>query len=469
MAAPSISDQFIHAAPPSWPGGVTGGGLISTLNGEALKGSWPQPGTSIGGGWGLCPGTDPLHVGTPYSYMIDASVDSNWIPKTYFDINYSGPPATQKTDERSDFKLLTNRTPGLWTYTFALNTYYIRMVLEYKASRKRTETVTAVLVADLQNQVSENAASEPINLTSDFVASGVDPGGGVPIGSPLYRSYFQTDRGAASFEYLLMVGRAKLRAAARAAEITFATDWRTAMGLTLRNSVALFDRRIPGGSATGKVKHYRLTAGEGGMFGEFTIGCSIGSGASVAAATGVNGYVEDGYVDPGYQIVNGGQYMLLADELAYQTLDHFAVVDDGLDLTHLTADKAVNFCSVENGMTKQMAELLKYQEAVVPITSLSNPLQSISKLKTTITIDLKPVTGAEFHSNFLPAVSMLGMPKTIDLAAPTTGESTWDATHPAGDSTWDDGDSGWDQPDRRGSNDQPNRSYEAGAGQPDNG
>jgi hypothetical protein len=39
-------------------------------------------------------------------------------------------------------------------------------------------------------------------------------------------------------------------------------------------------------------------------------------------------------------------------------------------------------------------------------------------MKTTVTLDLVPVAGAEFHTSFYPAISMLAVPKGIDLAAP---------------------------------------------------
>jgi hypothetical protein len=185
----------------------------------------------------------------------------------------------------------------------------------------------------------------------------------------------------------------------------------------LRNSVALFDRRLPGGSATGKVKHYRITVSEAGMWGEFTIGCSIGNGQPATAAEGINSYVEDGYVEPGYQVVAGAQHMLLTDELAYQTLDNFLIVDDGLDLANFSADQAVNFCTVTNGLSTQLPELKKFNNVVMPAPGLSNPLDAIKKLKTTVTLDMKPVTGAEYHTEFLPAVSLLSIPKTVDLAA----------------------------------------------------
>jgi hypothetical protein len=41
----------------------------------------------------------------------------------------------------------------------------------------------------------------------------------------------------------------------------------------------------------------------------------------------------------------------------------------------------------------------------------------MSSLTTTATIDLKPVTGSEFHSDFFPDVAPLALPKLIDLSA----------------------------------------------------
>jgi hypothetical protein len=320
------------------------------------------------------------------------------------------------------------------------------MVLRWEANRKRTETIAAVMTADVQRLLSDSAENdrESVELTSEFVGQGVDPGGELPIGNLAYRSYFQTDRGTHSFEYLLLAARAKLRARARAVDITFAVPWNAALGIGLRNSVTLFDRRLPSGSATGKIKSYRLSVAGGRMLGEFTIGCSIGNGDVSTAVAGINAYVDDGYVDPGYQVIAGGQTMLLSDELAYQSLDEFAVDDDGLDLTRpLTTAAAVNECVVINGLLTQLQGLGPYQQTVMP--SVGDPSSVIRNLSTQVTLDLKPVQGAEFHTSFFPAVSALALPKTIDLGADPEGVTAyWDV--PIGGSDWDTGGSIWDAP-----------------------
>jgi hypothetical protein len=38
-----------------------------------------------------------------------------------------------------------------------------------------------------------------------------------------------------------------------------------------------------------------------------------------------------------------------------------------------------------------------------------------------VTLDLKPLQGAEFDTAFFPAVTPLKLPKTIDLSAPPGG------------------------------------------------
>jgi hypothetical protein len=426
--------------------GPGGGGLISFLAGDSMVSEWPKPGTNIGGGWGLSTLNDGS--GYPLCYILNAVYPIGWLKSKTYNVTVSAQIPTSQTNAdgtQNNANMLTAQY-STYIYGFPLSVYKVRMVLRWEADRKRTETITAVMAADVQRLLSDSAENdrESVELTSEYVGQGVDPGGELPIQNLAYRSYFQTDRGTHSFEYLLLAARAKLRARARAVDITFAVPWNAALGIGLRNSVTLFDRRLPAGSATGKVKSYRLSVTEGRMLGEFTIGCSIGNGDASTAAVGVNAYVDDGYVDPGYQVIAGGQVMLLSDELAYQPLDEFAVDDDGLDLTRpLTTRGAVNECIVINGLLTQLQGLGPYQQTVMP--SIGDPSSAIRKLSTKVTLDLKPVQGSEFHTSFFPAVSPLALPKTIDLGA--SGDelmSEWDRG--VGGSTWDGGSTDWDQP-----------------------
>ena len=395
-----------------------GGGLIQTLSGNGLKSDWPKPGANIGGGWSLNNRTDG--TGTPLCYIVDAITDS----QLNYNLTYEGqnppPDQTGNTQEQSNVDVFLNPA-STFLVKFPLNVYKIRMTLDYRANRKRTETVTAVVTAGVQRELSDSAESdrETISLNSTFVDQAVDPDGGIPIGNVAYRSYFQTARGATSFEYLLLAARAKMRARSRAVDITFAVPWQQALSITLRHSVKLIDRRLPGGFAIGKVKSYRLSynaSGSGVTLGEFTLGCAIGTGEGVDPQPGVNAYVDDPYVDPGYQVMTGAQIMLgETGDIAYQTLDDFVISDDGLDLTHVTAAQAVNECVVTNSLVEQLPTLKSFDNAIAPLNG--NPLKQMATMTTTVTLDLKPVQGSEFATAFFPAVTPLVLPKTIDLSA----------------------------------------------------
>jgi hypothetical protein len=432
---------------PTGPTGPGGGGLIAFLSGDEMVNNWPKPGTSIGGGWTLSTLNDGS--GYPLCYIWNAVYPIGWLKSKTYNVTISAqiPSSLTSTDGTQNNSNMLTAPYSTYIYGFPLSIYKVRMVLRWEADRKRTETISAVMAADVQRLLSDSAENdrESVDLTSEYVGQGVDPGGEIPIGTLAYRSYFQTDRGTHSFEYLLLAARAKLRARARAVDITFAMPWNASLGVGLRHSVTLFDRRLPGGSATGKVKSYRLSVSDGRMLGEFTIGCCIGNGDASTAAVGVNAYVDDGYVDRGYQVVAGGQTMLLTDELAYQSLEEFAVDDDGLDLTRaLTIRGAVNECIVVNGLLDQLQGLGPYQQTV-GTSGPGDPGSIIRQLSTTVTLDMKPVQGAEFHTSFFPAVSPLALPKTIDLAA-SDDEMMAEWDRGVGGSTWDGGSTEWDQP-----------------------
>ena len=396
-----------------------GAPLISCLCGDGLKSDWPKPGAAIGGGWSLSAGNDIS--GLPLNYIVDAVKSNNggWLLPLYYNVvlaDQSSAAIQSAAGSTTPSSSVMFAGYDTFTVQFPISVYRIRFNVDYRASRKRTETATAVLTADIQQVLSDPAGGdeETLSLTSQYPGEGVDPGGGIPIGDLRRNSYFQTDRGTASFEYMLALARAKMRARARCVDLSLGTDWARAIAITLRNSVTLFDRRLPGGSATGKVKSYRLSAGDSGMFGSFTLGCSIGRGATVSAAAGINGWADPGYCGDGYQVAAGGQSDLIPGELAYQGFDQFVVADDGVDLFQLDADSAVNALFVSNGFSTQTNALQPFQNAVSP----GSPIAVMRALTTTVTLDLKPVAGGAFHSDFFPAVTPLAVPKGIDLEAP---------------------------------------------------
>jgi hypothetical protein len=421
-----VTDQIVyafHTAGSYWSRGFErtpysegGGGLIQVLVGDGLKSDWPRPGTSVGSGWSLTTRADPS--GLPYCYIYEAT----WFQPTVYRVTYEGGgvPTVPVGSTLDEANLAVYFNPvATFTVEFPMNVYKIRMGLEYQANRKRTETVTAVMMAGLQSTLSDPAEQdrEALSFSSQYVGQGVDLDGSVPIGNVAYRSYFQTARGATSFEYLLLAARAKMRARARAVDITFAVPWRTALDISLRHSVHLVDRRLPGGAAMGKVKSYKLSCSDAGnMLGEFTLGCSIGTGEGLPPRVGTPVYVDDGYVHPGYEVMAGGQVPAgVEDDFAYETLDNFAILDDHLDLTRLTAEAAVIDCTVLNGLAVQLSKLSGSQN------STGDPRSAVANASTTVSLNLQPLQGAEFHTDFNPAITPLRLPKTIDLSALAPG------------------------------------------------
>src|SRR4051812_18406017 len=121
-----------------------------------------------------------------------------------------------------------------------------------------------------------------------------------PIGDLNRRSYFPSDRGMQSLQYVVQLARAQIVARARAVKIKWKCTFGRAANLSLRRNGLLHDRRIPGGQAVGKIVGYALSLTGGEASGEVTIACCIGYGGAIAAAPGAPCYVVQGYVD-GYQ------------------------------------------------------------------------------------------------------------------------------------------------------------------------
>lgn len=164
------------------------------------------------------------------------------------------------------------------------------------------------------------------------MSTGELPVGGAPGDTPR-RSYFPTDRGLQSLEYTICVARAKLLFRARAVETTFACKFARAVELSCRKNAVLYDARLPGGVVSGKIIKYTFSWNKdnpGQARGTVTIGSTIGRGNELVAVTGTPVYVDDGYVDVGYQQYEGATILLPgAGDVGYSPpLD--AANDDGL-------------------------------------------------------------------------------------------------------------------------------------------
>lgn len=137
----------------------------------------------------------------------------------------------------------------------------------------------------------------------------------IPIGGTIdecpAQSYFPTDRGLWSVEYLISRARAKLRMRARAVTLSWDCPFDAALGLSCRMNASLADPRLPGGEAAGKVISYSLTMKEGKARGHVDIGCSVGFNSYVTEDLGDPEYAgASGYCLPGYQRMDGALYVV---------------------------------------------------------------------------------------------------------------------------------------------------------------
>lgn len=124
------------------------------------------------------------------------------------------------------------------------------------------------------------------------------PIGGFPgnIGADVY---FPSDRGLRSIRYLLCVARAHLRLRARVVEISFDCRYEMATQLSCRMNAEIFDHRLPGGTAAGKIIEYtlKIDGSTGIVIATVRMGCAVGEGGGVIHNDGTPTYVEIDYVE----------------------------------------------------------------------------------------------------------------------------------------------------------------------------
>ena len=178
--------------------------------------------------------------------------------------------------------------------------------------------------------LAEDADVLAITLSSQDVGAEV-AGGAPPIGYLGRRSYLPTDRGLRSLEYLIALARAHLLIRSRCVEITFACSFERAVALSCRKNARLFDARLPGGQALGKIIAYKfgVDGGNGLAIGSVTVGCAIGYGGAIQEQPGEPTYAAEGYMAAGYQAYANREIALPASDVSYAPpID--APNDDGL-------------------------------------------------------------------------------------------------------------------------------------------
>lgn len=326
------------------------------------------------------------------------------------------------------------------------------LVLRYDAGRTRTENVRLTLDADLQPiltapSTANPAAKETITLTgadvglpiqsNNFITGAPLTTESPPIVDPSRSAYFPTDRGLISIQYLISLARAKLLMRSRAVQITFGCTFERALELSCRKSATLQDQRLPGGTATGKIISYQITgSGDDAKFeGSVTIGCAIGNDGVAEASAGIASYVNDGYVDVGYQYYDGAVVPIGIGDVAFTppsaptnaqgmvfplTADQVTLVDvirgsiaeqeAAINAALPTIVTAVNLDQLQNKTIAQQQQATELSKVTISFV-----LQELSIFRD---LQLKPVDGEGLEETFTVNLSPLFAPKLIDLAAP---------------------------------------------------
>lgn len=195
----------------------------------------------------------------------------------------------------------------------------------------------------------------------------------IPIGGSSHdvraRSYFPTARGRRSIEFLISKARARLRLRARAVKLSWEAAFEMGVGLSCRKDAILFDPRLPGGAAIGKIISYTLSAGgDGKLRTRVEIGCAIGFGNSIAEITGDPEYAAPGYMQHGYQRYDGAYVAHASGDTTY-TIPANTPFDDGLSFPLRWSD--ISDKGIVSGvLADQRAKIIKSFDTIRLLTYL---------------------------------------------------------------------------------------------------
>lgn len=300
------------------------------------------------------------------------------------------------------------------------------MMLQYDAANTRSETVQFTLKADLQAIVTlpdPSDVTETISLNGSDVGLNIDgPTGadysGIPIGDTSRNGFFPTDRGQRALRYLIAVGEAHIITRSRPVGISWGCSFDRAIELNCRKAALIYDNDLNGGYAEGKITSYAFWC-DGStleMKGSVNIQCVIGKNGSSTVSDGVGVYALPGYMQPGYQQMEGKTIAVNVGGISDVTYSIPALQPGGL-VYPLTRDQVVVSESIvsDTPVTIQVGEQIPWHSAQVAPPPPVPVYQVFDTFKYELV--LKPVTGGNFAATYDVDVSVLNLPKQIDLEA----------------------------------------------------
>lgn len=398
-------------------------GQIVSIGGEQLQNVWPDPERRIGGGWSVGASSLTL-IGQP-------PLPALGMENEVFNLMKNSDPTNASYNTRASGILQTirdvlTRTPGYVVQVVhhsleddsnaadqvdfvIVPVWRMSPQLEvvWTADRTRMETMDFELTAEVQPLLTDPGEEGVayLSLGPSYVDDFIE--------DSRHASYFKTQRGLRSVEHLIARARAMLIARARAVDVSVTAAFDVAFDWSCRMNLAIQDSRLPGGIVQGKVKAYRLTVdGDSGeMYSSVTIGCTVGKDGSITPVTGDPVYVEDGYVNSGYQLYSGSVAVFGAGDVGYSGVLETPVNDDGQNLFSVTAASHLLDIGASGGLVTQEQQL--------NVNSV-NPdaiyvVDRVNSVRVDAWVEMKPVTGGPFLTEFRPTLTELAVPKTIDL------------------------------------------------------
>lgn len=393
--------------PDQIPSSFTMPGLIS---------SWPKPGSDFGSGWQVVTGsmTDVTYImpiiPIPDVFSWQGTIPDIAIGSVVFPLKVTG---EYHSGETAGFNFQFELVVATRNYGVP------ELSVTYTAGRDFGQIVTFTLFTAQQSIVTLPGDDEALtislnaNSVSDYTEDNT-----LPIGDVRNRSYVHTNRGLQSIEHLLLVARAHLIAKSRAVETKFVMGFKDGLRLkSLRKNAQLFDHRLPGGVAVGKIVGYKfaLDGENGAALAEITMASSVGYGGAYVAVPGHGDWVEDDWVEDNWQEVIDEVQLTDTADIQF-TVPPFTAFDDGLNFkAGLNDQNAVLQCSMINGPGVQEAAV--NSASAGPNTDQAAVSSVLQTVPTKITVQLVPMEGGPFKQEVVISVSDLIVPKQIDLEA----------------------------------------------------
>lgn len=391
--------------------------IATSFTMSGLSSSWPKPGAQFGSGWEVVTGSmvdvsyqiPKMKIEDIFYWQGDVPI----IPEgsIIFPLKVTG---EFHSGEKAGFNLQYGLVVAQLGYGVPT------LSLTYAAGREFAQIVTFTMQTDQQSIVTLPGEDEGmvIALSANNV-SGPTYDMTIPIVNPQRRNFIHTARGLQAVEHLLLLARANLIARSRAVEITIKSEWRQILrALSLRKSARIFDHRLPGGVALGKITKVALSlSGESGAAeGTVTIACCVGKGGAYTTSVGTPSYVDAGYMDNTQQF--NGQVKVTDTADVQWTVPIPQSFDDGLDfVSGLNAGNAIMSSSLINRATVQAAAIQAAGDG--PNTDQAKISSVLQTIPTQVSIQMKPMEGGPFQQEVVISVSDLIVPKQIDLEAPS--------------------------------------------------